>query len=240
MKYFVCSDIHSYYDEWIKALNSSGFDLNNDNHKLIICGDLFDRGHQPKQVIDYIQKNSEKIILIRGNHEDLMQEMIDRNESNFADNINGTSATIMNLCSSWGITDFDLYGIAKRTGLQDVLDKCINYFETEHHVFVHSWIPTKDDDYVYDRNWRTAKLPNWETSRWRNPLEMTAFKIFEPNKKIVFGHWNCSAFWHRFDSKKYDEYGENSNTFPFETENYIAIDACTAVSKRVNVIVIED
>ena len=240
MKYFVCADIHGFYDEFASALEKSGFDLKNENHKLVICGDIFDRGHKPKQIIDYILSNKNKIILIRGNHEDLMQEMIDRNESNFADGINGTSATIIDLCKQTELSGFDLKGISKMTGLQEVLDMCINFYETEHYVFVHSWIPTKDDDYVYDRNWRTAKLANWETARWRNPIEMTAYKLFESNKKIIFGHWHCSAFWHRYDPKKFDEFGKKSNTKPFETENYIAIDACTAISKRVNVIVLED
>lgn len=29
MKYFVCSDIHGFYDQWMKALNDQGFDINN-------------------------------------------------------------------------------------------------------------------------------------------------------------------------------------------------------------------
>ena len=42
MKFFVVSDIHGFYNELIKAVSSAGFDKNNKNHTLIICGDLFD------------------------------------------------------------------------------------------------------------------------------------------------------------------------------------------------------
>lgn len=42
-KYFVASDIHSFYTPFIKELNKTGFDLNNEEHILIICGDLFDK-----------------------------------------------------------------------------------------------------------------------------------------------------------------------------------------------------
>lgn len=240
MKYFVCSDIHGYFDEWLTALESKGFDVQNENHKVIVCGDLFDRGRQPQKIIDFILSHSEKFILIRGNHEDLMQDMIDRNENSYADLLNGTAETIVDLCPQWLISEFDLKRIARRTKLQDILDMCVNFYETKHYIFVHSWIPTLDDEYVFDVNWRMSKLARWETARWRNPLEMTAHKLFEPKKKIVFGHWHCSAFWQRLNPEKYSEFGENANDEPFETENYIAIDACTAVTKKVNVLVIED
>ena len=76
MKYFVSADIHGFYDEWITALKEKGFDINNPEHKIIVCGDLFDRGRQPKQIIDFILSTKDKFILIRGNHEDLMEDMI--------------------------------------------------------------------------------------------------------------------------------------------------------------------
>ena len=81
MKYFVSADIHGFYDEWMLALREKGFDVNNPNHKIIVCGDIFDRGKQPKQVIDFILSHKDKIILIRGNHEDLMEDMIKRNKN---------------------------------------------------------------------------------------------------------------------------------------------------------------
>ena len=103
MKYFVCADIHGFYNEWMKALDEKGFDLNNDLHKIIICGDLFDRGRQPKEIINFILSHKDKFILIRGNHEDLMQEMINRNHNNYADLSNGTTQTIVDLYPEWQI-----------------------------------------------------------------------------------------------------------------------------------------
>lgn len=47
-------------------------------HKLIVCGDLFDRGSEAKElenfVIDLMKKD--EIILVRGNHEDLFIKML--------------------------------------------------------------------------------------------------------------------------------------------------------------------
>ena len=91
MKYFVSSDIHGHYDEWQLALNEAGFDLNNPDHKIILCGDIFDRGRQPREIIDFILAHKDKMILIRGNHEELMSEMIKRNYNTKADLINGTA-----------------------------------------------------------------------------------------------------------------------------------------------------
>lgn len=39
-KYFVVSDVHSYYKELMKALNENGFDKDNPSHVFVSCGDL--------------------------------------------------------------------------------------------------------------------------------------------------------------------------------------------------------
>lgn len=108
MKYFVSSDIHGFYDEWQNALKEKQFDINNSEHKIIVCGDLFDRGRQPREIIDFILSHKDKFILIRGNHEDLMQDMIDRNKNTYGDLCNGTAQTIVDLYPKWQISEFDL------------------------------------------------------------------------------------------------------------------------------------
>ena len=238
MKYFVSADIHGFFDQWQSALKEKGFNINNPNHKLIVCGDLFDRGRQPKEIIDFILNNKDKIIVIRGNHEDLMESMIRRNDNNFADLSNGTAQTIVDLYPEWKISEFDLQLIADKTGLQEVLDLCVDYYETDKYVFVHGWIPTVPYCLEYDPEWRNVRKERWETARWANPVEMYSYEIFEPNKTIVCGHWHCSAFWHKLDETKYDEFGEKANFEAFVTREVIALDACTAYSKKINVVVI--
>ena len=238
MKYFVCTDIHGYYDEWQEALKKNGFDINNPQHKIIVCGDLFDRGNQPKKIIDFILSYKDKFILIRGNHEDLMQEMIDRNFNLRYDLSNGTAYTIVDLYPEYMISKFNLKEIANETGLQKVLDMCVDYFETKKFVFVHGWIPTKNNS--FDANWRYVSKEKWEKARWQNPVDMYKNKVFIPNKTIVCGHWHCSAFWHELDPKKYDEFGPNEKFDPFITKDMIALDACTARTRKVNCIVVDE
>lgn len=240
MKYFVSSDIHGFFNEWQNALTDKGFDLNNPEHKIILCGDLFDRGNQPKEIIDFVLKHKDKVILIRGNHEDLMEQMIERDFSDYGDLCNGTAQTIVDLYPEWQISEFDLKKIAKTTRLQEVLDMCIDYYETKHYIFVHGWIPIIENCYLYDSNWRTARKERWGKARWTNPVEMYRYEIYEPNKTIVCGHWHCSALWHKQNPDEYEEFGDKANFEPFITKNMIAIDACTAYLHKVNVVVLED
>ncbi len=240
MKYFVSGDIHGFYDEWQSALKEKGFDINNPEHKIILCGDLFDRGSQPKEIIDFVLEHKDKVILIRGNHEDLMEQMIERNSSDYGDLCNGTAQTIVDLYPEWQVSEFDLKKIAKVIRLQEVLDMCVDYYETKHYIFVHGWIPIVENCCLYDSEWRTARKERWEKARWANPVEMYRYEIYEPNKTIVCGHWHCSALWHEQNPDEYEEFGDKANFEPFITKNMIAIDACTAYSKKVNVLIINE
>lgn len=239
MKYFVCADIHGFYDEWQSALKENGFDINNPEHKIIVCGDLFDRGHQPKEIIDFILSHKDKFILIRGNHEDLMQEMINRNFNLPHDLSNGTVYTIIDLCPQYMITKFNLKKIAKETGLQEVLDMCVDYFETKHCIFVHGWIPTTKNN-KYDSEWRNAGKARWERARWQNPVLMYRYKVYDPKKIIVCGHWHCSALWHAQSPELYEEFGPKEKFEPFITNKMVALDACTVYTRKVNCVVIEE
>ena len=79
MKYYVVADIHGFFDALITTLDQNGFFNDTEPHKLIICGDLFDRGKQAFElqefVLDLLAKD--EVIFIRGNHEDLAVEMMD-------------------------------------------------------------------------------------------------------------------------------------------------------------------
>ena len=76
-KLFVISDCHGFYHEMLDALDNAGFDPNNEDHWLISCGDNFDRGPCPEDVMVYLKMLPRKI-LVKGNHEDLLMECINR------------------------------------------------------------------------------------------------------------------------------------------------------------------
>ena len=76
-KFFVTSDIHSYYEPLIEALDKAGFDKNDENHYLVVCGDCFDRGPDSARVLKYLQSLPRKV-LIKGNHEQLLLDCCNR------------------------------------------------------------------------------------------------------------------------------------------------------------------
>ena len=92
-KYFVIADVHGFYDEMIDGLNKAGFDKINPNHVLISLGDAMDRGPKPLEVVEYLV-NLPRKILIRGNHEDLLQELFNGRSLCSCDITNGTFNTI--------------------------------------------------------------------------------------------------------------------------------------------------
>ena len=63
--------------------------------------------------------------------------------------------------------------------------------------------------------------------------------VVEPGKKIVCGHWHCS-FGHTHYENKGGEFENDPDFSPYYGEGIIALDACTAFSKKVNCIVIDD
>lgn len=253
MKYFVSADIHGFYDEWIESLKEKQFNINNPEHKIIVCGDLFDRGTQSKKLQTFIMQllKKHKIILIRGNHEDLALEMLD-NYANYMFDIknsyhwyNGTFQTFLDL-TDMNYNDAITFSLefirrAKETDyVKKIIPKTKNFYETEHYVFVHSWIPLKPNGYEFNYNWRNAGSNLWKKARWLNPVQAYQTRLFLKNKTLVFGHWHCSAFWTNKNPKKYVEFGNKACYKPFITKEIIALDTCTVISKKVNVVVLDD
>lgn len=113
MKIFAVSDVHGFTSILRRNLNEVGFELNNPNHLLVLCGDLFDRGTEAKDMLKFIHEIDNKI-MIKGNHEDLMQDMITREYPLSHDIHNGTYDTALQLAFDSSIGDVNytkLYGI---------------------------------------------------------------------------------------------------------------------------------
>ena len=249
MKYFVIADVHGFYDEMIEALNKAGFDKFNKEHTLISLGDVIDRGTQPNEVIEYLL-SLERKILIRGNHEDLLYQLLcyQRNPAHY-DVTNGTFDTIIRLANKTSELSYDIDSAysnwhecvlhARGSKIFDYLNETVNYFETERNVFVHGWAPGyynyEKEKYCAYTNLENVEGYEWADSRWVNSLQMAQQKVFIPGKQIVCGHWHACDFNTYFNN---DEKYKNHD--PYITDDFIALDACTVLSKKVNVIIIEE
>lgn len=95
MKWFCSSDIHGFFTYWQEALIKAGFDAANPDHGLIILGDLWDRGPEDLEIYDFVRNfPRERRILIRGNHELLLKELVQKHRPDAYDKRNGTYDTL--------------------------------------------------------------------------------------------------------------------------------------------------
>ena len=90
----------------------------------------------------------------------------------------------------------------------------LDYFETEHYVFTHAWVPSilnRDKSYSYITSWREADGVQWEQARWFNGID--AAQTADEEKTIVCGHWHTS-YGHREDENKGSEFGDDADFTP--------------------------
>ena len=232
MKFFIVSDVHSFYTPMIEALNRAGFDKNNSNHWLISCGDNFDRGDESEKVRQFLLNLPQKT-LIKGNHEDLILDCCERGYPEWHDGSNGTMKTIIELGHAEK-NGFELACEVTKTKLEPLINQMVNYFETKNYVFVHSFIPYN----TIKEEWRKAVNAEWKKARWGNPFSLCNKGLWKEDKTLVFGHWHTSKEWSKVLHTS--EHGEDAVYDIYESKNFIGLDACTVLSNRVNVLVVED
>ena len=252
--YFCFSDVHSFFDELAGALENKGFDINNPDHILVMCGDMFDRGHDPLGVYNFLRSlPRERRILIRGNHEILLKDLVDRGYAEWHDQSNGTYYTLFYLAGTSydEITDtyyqqayheftddtihqdqlrkeyYDkLKSVFKTDIIKEILDwiasdEWVNYWESEHYIFCHSWIPTNQQiDWekskwmgeivitaeFYRDDWRNATQDEWNDAMWGCPWRKAKSKLNGTGKTIVCGHWHTSDFFNNLTKQRKGKY----------------------------------
>jgi len=265
MRYYVVSDIHGFYTELHTALAEEGFFEDQGPKKLIVCGDMMDRGNETLKLQDFMMDlfNKDQLIFVRGNHEDLLQDYImdysDEREREVIlwngshHNSNGTHHTALSLALMTEVEaarnpEKYISAITRSPFYKVLMRNTVDYYETENYVFVHAFVPlkcvdglpdhyTRNRKFAKDPDWRNATPSAWRRARWGNPFDL-AEKGFLPDKILVFGHWNASYGRNKYDGEP--EFGSKANFSPYYNYGYIAIDACTAYSGKVNCIVIED
>lgn len=192
-KYFVVSDVHSFYTPLLDALNEAGYDKNNENHVFVLCGDAFDRGDETIKVLDFLKSiPKERRVLVRGNHELLLRDCYER-KSFFPEDVhNGTEKTMCHLC---GIDpNFRVEWFRKKSSMEEEewqegyeaawkeylskpfsssdiekvidwisSDEWVNYYELGKYLFVHSWVPV--EPYI---DWNIGEVRERLLEDWRN------------------------------------------------------------------------
>jgi len=240
-KYYVVSDIHSFYKELRFALKEAGFDRKNKDHILIICGDIFDRGPDTIKVFNYIKSvPKNRRILIKGNHESLYNELLNKP---YPEQHDYSNKTVDTFCHIAGVEvdyyrDVEWKQIVEKVKSSPITKfinskEWLNYYELGNYVFVHSFIPTEVLEFdfwgdpkksAYNPNWRNASNYEWESARWGSPWKQYLDGLFDKEKEngkiLVCGHWHTSDF-HKYLGS--DFAGANRHDI-YYGDNIIAID----------------
>ena len=225
MRYFIVSDIHSFYTELKFALKCAGFDKKNKNHTLVVVGDVFDRGDETIELYHFLSSIPKKrCILIRGNHEFLFRDLLNKRYPESHDFSNHTVDTMCQIAHrnigdlhcgdvSWKeITDY-----VKLTKIWAWLNskQWVNYLELGPYIFTHSFIPVKlkpefkqaaliygtwqlsGKAFEYWPNWRDAEDYEWEDATWGDPIDYYKNGLFEEESKK--GKILVVGHWHVSD-----------------------------------------
>lgn len=241
MRYFIVSDIHGFYKELIKELKKNKFNKNKDT--LISLGDNFDRGKFNWDVYKFLL-NLPHVILIRGNHEDLLQEAIDTLNIQPRDYRNGTVDTIKEIAKHYikdpmGIIEYAFS--LKNTSFYSWLSNeklWKDSFTLGNIILTHSTLPLNNE--------------SWKDARWGVPYLWYDKNKDKINNTVICGHFATEYFKEYFEAKKENKLdtftfkslnNETKNTWfsnPFKYEKIIGIDACTALTHKLNVLIIDD
>lgn len=248
-KIFAVSDIHGHFKELIETLNDKGFDENNKDHMLVVCGDSFDRGRENLEVYQYLKRLSDenKAIVIKGNHDLMLIEYLNGTNTtpfNYINNgLNETLGDFLHQTSpfeTWALFNNKEMNYSTFAQWTEIARKEINeeypdllqwltnmpyYYETENYIFTHGMIDCKCD------NWRNS---NWKLCVWSKPKDFFN-EIKNTDKTIVVGHINCGLLRKLANQDELD-----NSIFTREDGKVIGLDACTILTKKVNVLVLEE
>jgi len=235
VKYFVISDIHAHYDAMISALENAGYNSRNQQHHLLILGDLFDRGMQTVKVLEYLYPLSleDKVTIILGNHDSYLLDFLKGDDSRAYFNIlrNGFGETLQQL-----------------SGMEPVPENFIEIRENiiNQYSFLASWIDSfplflEIKDYVFVHGGIDGSIINWQETLTQNDFiwgrEIQLQRI--PNKIVVAGHHRVATI-----RKPTEDYHKLFKNHPelfdiLYEEGKILIDRFVEVSNEINVLILD-
>lgn len=231
-KLFVVSDVHGHCTILKQALAQAGFDRDNEDHLLICCGDYFDRGDENLEVLQFFERLPRKVLL-RGNHEDLLLKLLQTGKLQPHHYINGTMNTLKNIFGKYCVDPVDdTIDFSGKTRITDRLcqfiEETVDYYETEHYVFVHGWLPQNAQ--TPEARQKAGSLA-WEKARWSQWIQKYDGNRPLPDKTLICGHVPTFCF------KDFPGEDAQGSTI-FYGNGLIAIDAGTFDSKKINVLVL--
>ena len=260
---FLVSDIHSFYFPLKSSLYFAGFNKKDKTHRLIILGDLFDRGPDTLEVYKFIKSlPKHRRVLIKGNHEQLYFELL---KKDFPDDYDFSNGTVRTFCSIAKV-DLDELNFNKI---------CKSYYEknetpplafirakihrtwqrvqaivAEHEIT--KWLSSNEWHNYFEldelicvhsfipvtrfgamKNWREAHNSMWEDAMWGCPWKDFKAGLF--NEEAKQGKKLVCGHWHAQDFNRVFK-NEPDNWEVYLGDNLIAIDGCCATTGNILVL----
>lgn len=239
MRYVFVSDIHGKYDKLAEALAGAQFAPETDT--LVCLGDIFDRGEQSLEVLEYIMGLPNRI-LIWGNHDFRLRELMLGEEVGGHDYSNGVLETMHSFCPELKIVnsiDMIIYLFqtderykAKYELLWKYFNECVWAVEWDNLIATHGWVPhgrtykLGEQTMVAIDDWRTADRDTWYYASWAHTEWCIRDKIF-PDKPLIVGHWHAWRLHCAFSGLTYDAAPFTTFVSEFDGHQVIGIDGCS-------------
>ena len=261
-KYFICSDIHSDYTALENALKEHNFDMQNDNHILVVAGDVFDRGAESVRLYEFLKPltDSGKAIVLKGNHHSMLTQFLKKENYNlcfFNHKHNGINTTIDDFTHqtrAWIM--FIEYRHSdeeqkKMTG-EDFYNEWVKFVNKsadeikEEYPDLLSWLESMPD-YLELKNsiithgmidgkandWHYPRM-GWDDCHWAKPKD--AAYLYNPTgKHIYLGHIDSDTIRRTLHLPT-----DNYSLFTRNRGDVTYLDSCTILTHRLNMVVIED
>ena len=261
-KIFFISDIHGCYQEMIDALKKAQFDEDNKEHLLVVLGDMFDRKYASLAVYKYLKKLVDKgsAIVTMGNHEKFFIDFLEGSYSPFNYLHNGLNETIADFwhrtapfeswCMIEGQCEMNQENYARWVDIcrKEIMDEypellpwlksLPRYFESKNYIGVHGAIDTKVPDWHKPHCYR-YNLIDWDALDFDDG-SFFGSGIRNTDKTIIIGHFGTEHLRKMYDySPNRNMLGEH-DILKRKDGKVIAIDGTVVLSKKINVLVIEN
>ena len=261
-KIFFISDIHGCYQEMIDALKKAQFDEDNKEHLLVVLGDMFDRKYASLAVYKYLKKLVDKgsAIVTMGNHEKFFIDFLEGSYSPFNYLHNGLNETIADFwhrtapfeswCMIEGQCEMNQENYARWVDIcrKEIMDEypellpwlksLPRYFESKNYIGVHGAIDTKVSDWHNPHCYR-GNLIDWDALDF-NDGSFFGEQIINTDKTVIIGHFGTKQLREMYPNLTTKDDKEPYDILIRDDDKIIAIDSTVVLSKKINVLVLED
>lgn len=259
MKYFICSDLHGEFNGLMEAIKTNGYDENNPEHKLVVAGDIFDRGSDSVKIYEYLKRltDENKAIVLAGNHHPMFIGFLHKLNEHFNFTRNGMWATVddfLHQTRSWEMYIISRYNDEEQKKMTDdewydawmeFTNISADEINAEYPELL-GWLENLPDYLelknsiithgMIDCNGLDWHIPRrgWDTCHWATPQD-AAFLKNTTGKHIYLGHIDSDTIRETLGLPK-----DNYSLFTRDEGDVTYLDSCTILTHRVNMVVIED